>query len=82
MTHPAIAPRPSGLVVMSDIAIFYLTPTKDGYWCVTRHQGTGRVFQIKQFALDYAREVAEMCKPSVLVELTIDGDEMTLERFG
>ena len=66
---------------MAASKVFRLIPTRDGFWYVSRQDETMRMFPTKQMAWHYAYTIAFKSKPSTLVELTKDGQEITREEF-
>jgi hypothetical protein len=61
---------------------FYVFPTNEGHWLVAREGETARVFRSKELACEYARQTAAGRTPSVVIELTAAGHELSRESFG
>lgn len=60
---------------------YYVFPTEKGYWLVAREDETGLMFQTKERALEYVRSVAEAHRPSAVVELSAQGDEVSRQDY-
>ena len=61
--------------------LYYVFPTEKGHWLVAREDETGLMFQTKERALTYVRSVAEAHRPSAVVELTAQGNEVSREDY-
>ena len=62
--------------------VFYMVPSKDGHWYVSRQDEAMRIFPTKQMAQDYAATMAIKYRPSSVIELTKDGNEVAREEYG
>jgi Uncharacterized protein conserved in bacteria (DUF2188) len=75
-------PEPLPTLIRNQMEFFYVFPAHEDQWLVAREGETARVFRSKELAYEYARQTAAGRRPSIVVELTAAGHELSREAFG